>query len=98
MLPPGERFNRDFILDEVLERYDEHRSETRKKKRSYGIFSHIENVSPHLVQSKYNLMGIHQLSHPLYSPDIASCNFWLFRYLKMKLEGMFFDRLAALLA
>jgi hypothetical protein len=24
MLPPGERFNRDFFLDELFERYDEH--------------------------------------------------------------------------
>jgi hypothetical protein len=24
MLPPGEKFNRDFFIDEVSERYDEH--------------------------------------------------------------------------
>jgi hypothetical protein len=31
MLPPGKRFDRDFFIDEVLERYDEHRSEMRKE-------------------------------------------------------------------
>jgi uncharacterized protein (UPF0332 family) len=58
ILPLGERFNRDFFIDEVLERYDEHRSETRKKNRSYGTL-HIYNARPHLVQSKFDLMGIH---------------------------------------
>jgi hypothetical protein len=30
-LPSGERFNRDFLTNEMLESYDEHRSETRKR-------------------------------------------------------------------
>jgi hypothetical protein len=43
-------------------------------------------------------MTIHQLPHSPYSPDVAPCNFWLFGYLKMKLECMFFTTPAALLA
>jgi hypothetical protein len=43
-------------------------------------------------------MSIHGLSDPPYSPDIASCDFWFFGCLKMKLDGMFFDTPAALLA
>jgi hypothetical protein len=31
ILPPGEKFNRDFFIDEVLERYDEYRNEMRKE-------------------------------------------------------------------
>jgi hypothetical protein len=38
MLPLGETFNRDFFIHGVLERYDEHRSETRKAKRFGGTF------------------------------------------------------------
>jgi hypothetical protein len=38
MLPPGERFNWDFFLEEVLERYDKHLSETRKMNRTDGTF------------------------------------------------------------
>jgi hypothetical protein len=37
MLPPGEIFNRDFVIDEMLERCDEHQSETRKN-RIYDTF------------------------------------------------------------
>jgi hypothetical protein len=43
-------------------------------------------------------MDIHRLPHPPDSPDIAPCDFWLFGYVKMKLEGMFFDAPAILFA
>jgi len=70
----------------------------REKEPIIWHFLHIDNARPHLVQSKFDSMGIHRLPHPPYSPDIAPCDFWLFGYLKMKLEGMFFDTPAALLA
>jgi hypothetical protein len=38
MLPHGEKFNRGFLIDEVLERYDEHRIETRETNQSYSTF------------------------------------------------------------
>jgi hypothetical protein len=74
MFPPGERFNRDFFIDEILERYDEYRSETRKR-TDYMALLHIYNARPHLVQSKFDSMGIHRLPHPPYGPNIASCDF-----------------------
>jgi hypothetical protein len=43
-------------------------------------------------------MGLHRLPRPPHGPDIAPCDFSLFGYLKMKLEGMFFDKPAARLA
>jgi hypothetical protein len=42
-------------------------------------------------------MDIHGLPHPPYRLDVASCNFWLFGYLKMKLEGTFCHTPAAVL-
>jgi hypothetical protein len=41
---------------------------------------HIGNARQHLIQSKFD--------------SIAPCDFWLFGYLKMNLEGMFFATLA----
>jgi hypothetical protein len=43
-------------------------------------------------------MDIQQLLHPPDSSDIAPCDFSLFGYLKMKLEGIFFDASVALFA
>jgi hypothetical protein len=93
ILLPEERVKRDFFIDEVLERHDEHRSETRKKNRSYDTFG---NAWSHLVESKFDSIGIPRLSHPPYRPDTTPCACSLFGSLKMKLEGMFFDTPAAL--
>jgi hypothetical protein len=59
---------------------------------------HIGNARPQLFQLKFDSMGIHRLSHHPDSPNIAPCEFWLFGYVKMKLERMFFDAPTALLA
>jgi hypothetical protein len=73
-------------------------AEAKREKTDHMALLHLENALPHLVQLKFDLMGIHQLSYPPYSPDIAPCDFWLFGDFKMKLEKMFFDTPAALLA
>jgi hypothetical protein len=98
MLPPGDRFNRDFFINEFFERYDKHRSETRTQNRSYRTLLHIDNTPPHLVHSKFGPCGIHRLPHPHHSPDITPCDFWLFGYLKKKLGEMFFNIPAVIFA
>jgi hypothetical protein len=69
---------------------------TRKKKRSNGTLLHIDHVPPHLAKEKIDSLGIHGSSPPPYSPDIALCDFWLFRDIKMKLERMSFATPSAL--
>jgi hypothetical protein len=56
MLPLEKRFSRDFFIDEVLERYDERRNETRKI-INQKAFLYIDNDRQHLFQSKFDLMG-----------------------------------------
>jgi hypothetical protein len=70
----------------------------REHRIDYMAFLHIDNTPPHLVHSKFGPIDIPRLPHPLDSPDIAPCDFWLFGSLKMKLEGIFFDTPAALFA
>jgi hypothetical protein len=70
----------------------------REQEPIIWYFLQIYNARPHLVQSKFDSMGIHRLPHSPYRPDIAPCDFWLFGYRKMKLEGIFFDTLVALSA
>ena len=40
-----------------------------------------------LVTDYLTKMGIKTVPHPLYSPDLVSCDFWLFPKLKEKLRG-----------
>jgi hypothetical protein len=62
MLPPGERFSRDFLIDEVLERYDENRSETRKENGEWITWQvfHIDNARVRPVQLQSDSMVIHR--------------------------------------
>jgi hypothetical protein len=92
-----ERFNRDFCIDEVFERDDERRREPRKRTDDITL-SHIHSTRSHLVQSKFDSMGIHGLRDLVYGSNIALCDFWLFGYFKMKLEAMFFTALVTILA
>ena len=36
-------------------------------------------------------MGIKTVPHPLYSPDLAPCDYWLFPKLKEKLRGCCYE-------
>jgi hypothetical protein len=70
----------------------------REKDPIIWHFLHIYTARPEPIQSKLELMGIHRFPHPSCRPDIVPCDFWLFRYLKMKLEGMLFDTPVVVLA
>jgi hypothetical protein len=74
MLPPVERYLIGTSL--LMQFWSAMMSpETKRKNRSSGAFSQIYNARPQLVQSNFDLMGIHRLRHPVYGPDIAGCGF-----------------------
>ena len=55
---------------------------------------HQDNVPVHnsiLVTDYLTKMGIKTVPHPPYSPDLAPCDFWLFRKLKEKLRGCHYE-------
>jgi hypothetical protein len=42
----------------------------------------------HKIIYKLIAADIARAPHPIYSPDLSPCNFWLFRFLKESMEGM----------
>ncbi len=51
---------------------------------------HFDNLSPHMTSSvKYYLakQAITVMMHAVYSPDLALSDYWLFGFLKQRLEG-----------
>jgi histone-lysine N-methyltransferase SETMAR len=69
-------------------------SERRPKSGVKRILLHHDNARPHkaLLTSEYlDQMGIEVMPHPPYSPDIAPCDFWLFKKLKKHLRGKKFS-------
>ena len=58
-----------------------------------------DNARPHKtkqVKAKIASMGMVELEHPPYSPDLAPCDFYLFPKLKEYLSGRYFDTNEAL--
>jgi histone-lysine N-methyltransferase SETMAR len=80
----------DICLPQVFEAI----ANERPKSGIRGIILHHDNARPHsasitkefLDRSKVKLMR-----HPPYSPDIAPCDFWLFKKLKKHLRGKRFN-------
>lgn len=84
MLPPNEKFNKQFFIQGVLEDFSQNVS-TR------GKYFHCDNARPHLAKEKFDELGLQRLEHPPYSPDLALSDFFLFGLLKKLLEGKSFD-------
>ncbi|KAI6651205.1 hypothetical protein LOD99_5352 [Oopsacas minuta] len=66
----------------------------REKTGIRGILFHHDNASSHTAIRTRELLensGLKTLPHPLYSPDLAPCDFWLFPRLKDQLRGRRFS-------
>ena len=92
-VPTGQTVNKEFYV-EVLREF---RKRFRRKRpvlfKSGPWHLHQDNAPVHnsiLVTDYLSKMGIKTVPHPLYSPDVAPCDFWLFpkltgcRYEEMK--------------
>lgn len=91
MLPRGQSFNKEFFMDTVLADLLETIKLARPVKKTSELILHIDNARPHLVDDYLTRNGLTRLPHPPYSPDLAPSDFFLFGYLKMRLEGKFFN-------
>jgi hypothetical protein len=58
---------------------------------SIVVFPYLDNARPHHTSNKHDKFEIKRFPYPLHSPDLASCDFWLFVHLRHCIEGHFFD-------
>jgi histone-lysine N-methyltransferase SETMAR len=89
-LPVGQSFNKDFFACTMLPSIVDDRALSCPELKTSCPFAHLDNARSRLTSDQYDKFGINRLPHPPYSPDLAPCYFWLFRYLKHSLEGRFF--------
>jgi len=90
-VPPGQTVNHAFYKD-VLERLQKRVQRVRKDIADNWVLHH-NNVPAHTALSIREFLvkkNIPVLPHPLYSPDLALCNFYLFPKLKLKLKSHHF--------
>ncbi|KAI6657083.1 Transposase [Oopsacas minuta] len=97
-VPKGQTLTGQFYADVVLPEVEKHYLKRRPKTGTRGLKILHDNARPHkslAVRQKIKDMDMHEVPHPHYSPDIAPCDFWLFRKLKDNVSGCEFeDRLS----
>ena len=79
------------MLPKVVGKVHEQRSTVGTQKTLLWL----DNGSAHkakVTTTFLNEQGIQVLDHPLYSPDLTPCDFWLFPALKNKFAGHKFDQ------
>lgn len=89
MLPHGVSMNGTYYCDHCLEPALTALAQQRPKTHLHGIKLHQDNARPHLTKANIAFLEERHVTimpQPAYSPDIAPADFWLFSYLKKKLE------------
>jgi len=91
--PNGQTINKEFYM-EVLQRLRESVHRKPERWRDGNWILHHDNVpshTSHLVQQFLANHGTTQLQQPPDSPELASCDFFLFPMLKKVLKGYRFE-------
>lgn len=98
VLPDHMKFNAEYFINEILtELYEKTRTIPNKGYRK--VVLHFDNARPHTARKVTQFMEEHHMKkapQPAYSPDIAPSDFFLFGYLKNKLQGEHFDSVDSL--
>jgi hypothetical protein len=103
-IPMAQKYKSQFFTETVLPSTENKFAECRPKLRTTAAHLHVDNAKPHT--SKMSIAKIEelifilvpQLPHPIHSPDLAPCDFFLFGYLKQHFEGKHFTREEQLIA
>ena len=93
MLPKGRKFNSQYMIEEILTPLSEMLADVGNRgSRKYVI--HMDNAKPHNAQTVQKFFEVHRLRRapqPVFSPDVAPTDFFLFGCIKGRLEGQSFD-------
>jgi histone-lysine N-methyltransferase SETMAR len=96
----GRKFNTGHYIAEILEPWFQWRSiEAAGNERK--LLVPADNALPHtakLSTQYFNENRMKSAPHPLYSPDLAPSDFYLFAYVKRCLAGLLFEDAEQLLA
>jgi hypothetical protein len=94
LLPNGTKFNQNYFIDAIFPGlYNEKPRISRKD--GFPAFSvHMDNSMCHngnKISEKLAKRTIEWAPHPLYSPDISPCDFWLFGMREHKMKDWEFQ-------
>ncbi len=94
IVPRSATINAPYVVD-ILGKFWRNFRLKRPEMMSQQWFFHWENVPVHttvVVSSWFDVHGVQRLEHPLYLPDLALADFFLFRKVKEGLGGQSLDQ------
>ena len=98
-LPEGEHLNSEYFVEHILYPLEDKKDEIWPGRRKHKIWLHLDNCRVHnsqYTQKEIQNSSFKRAPHPPYSPDIAPSDFFIFGYIKGKLEGLSFKTRDAL--
>jgi transposase len=96
-LPKGRRFDGEYYRDNILTELIRLHPQAGER----NLLLHADNARPHTAQKCRTFCaenGLQLATHQPYSPDLASSDFFLFGYVKDRLQGIVFASREELLA
>ena len=99
VLLENEKFNAQYFIKDILKDLSEKTKELQERSHR-KVTLHYDNARPHTARKVTRFLEENHMKkapHPPYSPDIAQSDFFLFGYLKGKLQGEYFDSVHELL-
>lgn len=93
-LEPGKTVNAQWYANTCLPEVFKQLRATRPKTGLRGLLLHHDNARAHTAAFTLGFLdkaGVKLLRHPPYSPDLAPCDFYVFRELKRRLRGKRFE-------
>ncbi|CAG8595225.1 24693_t:CDS:2 [Gigaspora margarita] len=96
VLKKGSTINSKYYVNDILPEVLDKFKKKKERQSTRDIMLHHDNASSHMadIVTKYlKRERITLLPHPLYSPDLAPCDFFLFPKLKQELAGRHFEQI-----
>jgi transposase len=94
IIPPNLRVNAKYFCEFAISDMEANvKTDPRKQGLKYITF-HWDNAPIHTTRmtvAKIRELGMSQVHDPSYSPDIAPSDYFLFAYLKQRLQGSSYD-------
>ena len=89
-LPEGVRYTSTYFVEYVLKPLEKQKAQIWNRSNKHKIWLHLDNCKVHnskLTQNAMDISVFKRAPHPPYSPDLAPSDFFLFGYIKGKLNG-----------
>jgi hypothetical protein len=88
ILPEGMKMDTDCFVDNIIDEMARLCYPQGRRSRERIVIFHFDNVPIHCTRTVRDRMAaaeLERMEHPLYSSDLALCDFFLFGYVKGKL-------------